>query len=923
MAGSIEVARAYVTLVPSLKGAQQEITKELVPATEKAGKEAGEKAGKNIGQKIKEGLKSAGKGIASALGDAIKTGAKVVAAGVAATVTTAVAGITSITKAAISSFADYEQLVGGVEKIFDELDTSAIIADANAAYKNLNMSANEYLETINSVGAAFSSTMGDKKGYETAKRGMQAIADFASGTGRSVDELNEKYKSITRSTGSYQSIADQFSGILPATSAAFLEQAQAAGYLSDKYKSLTEVPLSEYQAAVTGMLEKGVDQLGLTGNTAKEALNTISGSIASTKGAWSNFVTSLASGEDITERLNDLQEAIFGVEGASNGLLNNIVPVVKKVIKNLGVAVRKILPILGNLMPDILAMVTEIVLQIVDILPEMVQLIADTIVPLLPTILTTIVQTFTRLLPILLQALPGIISTVLSMLTQIAQTVINALPQIIQTVLAILPQILPEIISALVNLVVLVLNNITSIIQPIIMALPDIIMSVVNALIDNLPILIDGIINLITGLISMLPTILPVLIEAGIEIFMMIVENIDQIINPLIDAIPEILGTIFDVIIDLIPTLFELIIKNLPKIIAGIVKVNLAIIKKIPQLLKSIWNAITKFFSDVWNSWIKPAAEKVGSFFSEIWKGIKKVALTAARFLMMNVAQPIALAFATAWDSIKYAAEVVWWALKKGFSAVINAIIDVINGMIDGINWALGWTGVNIENLGKVTVESFDEIGKKSNESADAVKKSFEGMDQWFEKELADPIEESFESATKNSKKSIGEILKGPKELKSTWETTMSEIKKLTGGKMATPTIDKPHLSITPKGWKLSDILTKGTLPKINIEWYAKAMNKGMLLDGPTIFGSLGDKLLGGGEAGQEVVVGSKSLMGMIQGAVSRGITTPNYSVNKNYTGNNINIIVNGAEGQDVEQLADIVLEKLQAVVTQKEVVYA
>jgi hypothetical protein len=70
---------------------------------------------------------------------------------------------------------ELQQLEGGVQKIFNDMDTSQIFADAANAYKNLNMSANQYLATINDVGAAFSATMGDEKGYLTAKTGLQAV----------------------------------------------------------------------------------------------------------------------------------------------------------------------------------------------------------------------------------------------------------------------------------------------------------------------------------------------------------------------------------------------------------------------------------------------------------------------------------------------------------------------------------------------------------------------------------------------------------------------------------------------------------------------------------------------------------------------------------------------------------------------------
>ena len=163
-----------------------------------------------------------------------------------------------MTKSAVDGFAEYEQLAGGAQKIFDQMDYSKIAQDANNAYKELGLSANQYLSVINDVGATFAATMGDEAGYEAARTGLKAISDYASGTGKNVNELSQKFTLITRSTSSYQSIADQFSGILPATSAGFLEQAQAAGFLSDSYTQLTEVPIAEYQDAVSKMLEQGV-----------------------------------------------------------------------------------------------------------------------------------------------------------------------------------------------------------------------------------------------------------------------------------------------------------------------------------------------------------------------------------------------------------------------------------------------------------------------------------------------------------------------------------------------------------------------------------------------------------------------------------------------------------------------------------------
>ena len=280
-----------------------------------------------------------------------------VAAGnlIASAVTSIASAAAGVFSDAFENIANFEQLSGGVEKIFDQANIDQIFADAQAAYKDLNMSANEYLEAINQTGAAFAQTMGDQKGYDTARMGMKAIADYASGTGRNLDELNEKYALITRATSSYQSIADQFSGILPATSADFLAQAQAAGYLSDEYTKLTEVPVAEYQEAVSKMLEKGVADMGLAGNTAKESTETISGSIAMLRSSWTNFITELGKeNADIPARTQELVESIVAT-------VKNIAPMLLDFARNLFAAIPELVNELQPYIDEFIAMASAFI----------------------------------------------------------------------------------------------------------------------------------------------------------------------------------------------------------------------------------------------------------------------------------------------------------------------------------------------------------------------------------------------------------------------------------------------------------------------------------------------------------------------------------------------------------------------------------
>lgn len=331
-----ELATAYIALVPSLKGAKGTIEKQLggIDTT---------RVGNDMGSRTSAGF---GKGF-SAVKGVITAVAASAAVGFAA----------EFTKSAVSAFAESEQLVGGVEKIFNEMDNSVILEDAKKAYSELGMSANEYLTVINQTGAAFAATMGDEAGYKTARLGMMAISDYASGTGRSVSELSDKFTLITRSTQSYQSIADQFSGILPATSADFLKQAKAAGILSQAYEDLKDVPIDEYQAAVASMLEQGVAAMGLTNNTVDESVKTISGSLAAAGASWKNWVAGLA---DENANMEELTRTLVETIAISAGL---IIPRIGEIVSNLGVLMAEQLPGIIN---DITTYITENAPQMAD-----------------------------------------------------------------------------------------------------------------------------------------------------------------------------------------------------------------------------------------------------------------------------------------------------------------------------------------------------------------------------------------------------------------------------------------------------------------------------------------------------------------------------------------------------------------------------
>lgn len=399
----------------------------------------------------------------------------------------ATTAMTGLVTASVKGFSEMEQLSGGAKKIFDEIDYSTIEKDATEAYKNMNMSAQEYLTAMNNVGATFASTMGDQKGYDTAKKGLQAISDYATGTGADINTLSEKYKMITRSTSSYLSIADQFAGLLPQTTDGFLKQAQASGFLSSEYKKLTDVPVDEYQQAITNMLEQGVDKMGLLGNTSAEAEKTISGSFLATKSALSNFISGVGSIDDVISSMTNLG--------------NNIATAVIKMA------------------PQIISGLVQIVNALIPQIPVLIQ----TLVPPLLDGIISLIDGIVNVLPILLDQL-----------LQSATYIVNTIAQK-------LPELYPKIISAILGLIPIITNNLPMFLNAVVQLLT----GIANGLINSMPIIIDMLPQIIEGIYQSLITLLPLIANVGILLTTRLLQGILQELPHLISKLPTIWYGIF------------------------------------------------------------------------------------------------------------------------------------------------------------------------------------------------------------------------------------------------------------------------------------------------------------------------------------------------------------------------------------------
>ena len=596
--------------------------------------------------------------LSSKIGNGLKTAANIGATAVGA----AVAGITALTTVAINSFAEYEQLAGGAQKIFDQMDYSKIAQDANNAYKELGLSVNQYLDVINDVGATFAATMGDEAGYEAAKTGLKAISDYASGTGKNVNELSQKFTLITRSTASYQSIADQFSGILPATSDGFLEQAQAAGLLSDKYTQLTEVPIAEYQEAVSKMLEKGVSDLGLANNTMDEAFSTLSGSLAMARGAWSNLVTGLASDSaDLDMLIGNFVESVGAVA-------TNLIPKIGTALNGASKLVRELIPVI----------VQEIPVLIDENLPVLVEAAVS--------IIQSLVDGISQNQETLFGAIFGVV-------TYLAESFITMLPQIVQLGL---------------DLIVSLANGIATSLPEMVPTIVDVILQIVDTLINNVDMLVDAALSIVLALADGIINSLPTLIEKIPEIITSIVEAIVTNAPKLLEAALQLVVTLGSGLVSSIPSLLDSVGEIASSIISGFSE-GVANISEIGQnIINGLWSGIVSM-----GQWIN---DKVSGFFSGIVDNVKNLLgihspSTVFSDVGVNIVNGV-------WEGIK--AMGAW--IRERVSGFFSGIVDSVKGVL-GIHSpskvfaSIG--GFMAEGLGEGWDKEYDGIKKKIEDGMD------------------------------------------------------------------------------------------------------------------------------------------------------------------------------------------------------------
>ena len=609
--------------------------------------------------------------LSNKLGNGLKTAAKI---GTTA-VSTATAGITALTTAAVNSFAEYEQLVGGAELMFGDA-YNTVMENASQAYKTVQMSQNEYLQQVNGFATGLKTALGgnEQAAADLAHKIIQAEADIVAATGNSQEAVQNAFNGIMKSN--FTMLDNLQIGITP-TKEGFQEVIDKVNDWNVANGEATAYQmgnLADMQAALVDYIE----MVGMSGYAQSEAAGTISGSVATLKAAWSDFLTSLADeNADYQWQLDNLLTSVKTVA-------TNIYPVAEQVFWSIADMAEDVLPEIANKIP---AIISEVLPKIVDIAVKLVESLIEGISQTQETLTTTITDLVFFLVESFVTMLPEIIKLGLDVIKSLAKGITKNLPELTSTTVDVILEIVdiltdPHTLSELIDASIAVVETLA------------------DGLIEALPELIDKAPKIITNLVTALVENVPKLLNASYKIIVALVTGI-------VDNLPQ-LGRAAGQIIEAVGN--------------GIVNLGRNLLDVGKNIVSGIWEGIANS-----GDWLM---DKVSGFFGGVVDGIKSLLGIASpsKVFRDDIGKMMAMGIGVGFDkemgNVEKTITSDFDKLTSGLNADMNG--NITYGLAHGITGAYGMAGAN---LGGVTINvNVGGTNSTAEDIAEAISEALQNM---------------------------------------------------------------------------------------------------------------------------------------------------------------------------------------------------
>nr|DAG08838.1 MAG TPA: tail tape measure protein [Caudoviricetes sp.] len=481
--------------------------------------------------------------------------AKTVGKASLAAIGAAATGITALTKSAVENYAEYEQLVGGVETLFKD-SSSKVLEYANSAYKTAGLSANDYMETVTSFSASLLQSLGGdtEKAAEIGNMAVIDMADNANKMGSSMEAIQNAYAGFAKQN---YTMLDNLKLGYGGTKEEMQRLIDDANALNAAQGNMTKYSIDSY-ADIVSAIHDVQTEMGITGTTAQEAATTIQGSLASTKAAWDNWLTGT---------------------GSVDALVGTVVNSAKLLAKAI-----------GDILPSLTTGISQLVAQLAPEIP-----------PLINQLLPSIIDSITTLISSLGEQLPSILATILPVIT-------GSAPQIINTLITALISSLPIIVSSAGQLILALAAGISQSLPTLIPTIVDVVLQIVMTLVENVNLLVDAAVDLISALAEGLIAALPILIAQAPTI-------ISKLVQELIAAAPQLLLSAAEIVVQIVSgiadNLFALgksageiittIVEGIGEMWGSLVGVGSQVVAKIRKGISNAWQGLKNWFKGIWD----------------------------------------------------------------------------------------------------------------------------------------------------------------------------------------------------------------------------------------------------------------------------------------------------------------------------------